>query len=179
MTAQSPNVLVVDDEQGILDVIRILLANNGFTPHTAHGGKAALEAIERVQPDIVISDIRMPGITGVEVLAAARAADPETPVILMTAQATLQSAVQAVNEGAFYYIQKPFRNDDLLAIVRRASREPAGERAVRAREGVVHGGGEGQDRPVRGRVRRNVLPRRGRRDGALDPGEAPPDATAA
>lgn len=121
MTAQSPNVLVVDDEQGILDVIRILLANNGFTPHTAHGGKAALEAIERVRPDIVISDIRMPGITGVEVLAAAREADPETPVILMTAQATLQSAVQAVNEGAFYYIQKPFRNDDLLAIVRRAA----------------------------------------------------------
>jgi len=73
-----------------------------------------------LRPDVVISDIRMPGVTGVEILAAARAADPETPVILMTAQATLQSAVQAVNEGAFYYVQKPFRNDELLAIVRRA-----------------------------------------------------------
>ena len=118
--AQSPRVLVVDDEQGILDVIRILLANNGFTPHVAHGGRAGLEQIEELRPDVVISDIRMPGVTGVEILAAARAVDAETPVILMTAQATLQSAVQAVNEGAFYYVQKPFRNDELLAIVRRA-----------------------------------------------------------
>lgn len=116
-----PTVLVVDDERGILDVIRILLANNGFTPHVAHGGRAGIEQIQVVRPDIVITDIRMPGVTGAEVLSAARTVDPETPVILMTAQATLQSAVHAVNEGAFYYIQKPFRNDELLAIVHRAA----------------------------------------------------------
>ena len=56
-----------------------------------------------------------------EILAAARQSDPDMPVILMTAQATLQSAMQAVNEGAFYYIQKPFRNDELIAILRRAA----------------------------------------------------------
>ncbi|MGI9090348.1 MAG: sigma-54-dependent transcriptional regulator [Gemmatimonadaceae bacterium] len=116
-----PSVLVVDDERGILDVIRILLANNGFTPHVAHGGRAGLEQIEAIRPDIVVTDIRMPGVTGAEILAAARATDPEMPVILMTAQATLQSAVHAVNEGAFYYVQKPFRNDELLAIVHRAA----------------------------------------------------------
>jgi two-component system response regulator HydG len=60
-------------------------------------------------------------VTGVEILAAARQSDPDVPVILMTAQATLQSAMQAVNEGAFYYIQKPFRNDELVAILRRAA----------------------------------------------------------
>jgi DNA-binding NtrC family response regulator len=74
-----------------------------------------------LRPDIVLTDIRMPNVTGVEVLSAAREADPDTPVILMTAQATLQSAMQAVNAGAFYYIQKPFRNDELIAIVRRAA----------------------------------------------------------
>src|SRR5882672_1140170 len=63
----------------------------------------------------------MTTISGVEILAAARASDPDIPVILMTAQATLQSAMQAVNEGAFYYIQKPFRNDELVAILRRAA----------------------------------------------------------
>jgi len=120
-----PSVLIIDDEQGILDVIRILLNNNGFAAHTAHGGRAGIEQIESVQPDIVISDIRMPDVSGTEVLSAARAANPETPVILMTAQATLQSAMQAVNEGAFYYIQKPFRNDELLAIVRRAAEHRA------------------------------------------------------
>jgi DNA-binding NtrC family response regulator len=116
-----PSVLVVDDESGILDSLNILLRNEGFTPHLAHGGKAGLERISELGPDIVLTDIRMPNVTGVDILAAARQSDPDVPVILMTAQATLQSAMQAVNEGAFYYIQKPFRNDELVAILRRAA----------------------------------------------------------
>jgi DNA-binding NtrC family response regulator len=121
----APTVLVIDDEQGILDVIRILLGNNGFAAHAARGGRAGLEQIESLKPDIIISDIRMPDVSGTDVLSAARAANPETPVILMTAQATLQSAMHAVNEGAFYYIQKPFRNDEMLAIVHRAAEHRA------------------------------------------------------
>jgi len=117
----APTVLVVDDESGILQTLEILLRAEGFAPHLAHGGKAALEQIPLLSPDIVLSDVRMPQVTGVEVLAAARAHDPDVPVILMTAQATLQTAMQAVNEGAFYYIQKPFRNDEMLAILRRAA----------------------------------------------------------
>jgi len=117
----APNVLIIDDEAGILDSLRILLKNEGFTPHVALGGKAGLEQIESLSPDIVLSDVRMPTVSGLQVLSAARQRDPDTPVILMTAQATLQSAMQAVNEGAFYYIQKPFRNDELVAILRRAA----------------------------------------------------------
>ena len=124
-TVNSPSVLVVDDEQGILDVIRMLLSNNGFRAHTAHGGRAGIEQLHAIQPDIVISDIRMPDVSGTDVLSAVRTAFPETPVILMTAQATLQSAMHAVNEGAFYYIQKPFRNDEMLAIVHRAAEHRA------------------------------------------------------
>jgi DNA-binding NtrC family response regulator len=120
-TSSRPNVLVVDDESGILETLEILLRNEGFTPHVALGGKAGLEQIAALSPDIILTDVRMPQVTGVEILAAARAHDPLTPVILMTAQATLQTAMQAVNEGAFYYIQKPFRNDELLAILRRAA----------------------------------------------------------
>jgi DNA-binding NtrC family response regulator len=116
-----PRVLVVDDESGILDSLRILLRNEGFAPYTALGGRQGLEMIESVEPDIVLSDVRMPNVGGVEVLGAVRRRDPEIPVILMTAQATLQSAMQAVNEGAYYYIQKPFRNDELVAILRRAA----------------------------------------------------------
>lgn len=120
-TDNKPSVLIVDDESGILDSLNILLRNEGFTPRTAHGGKAGLAAIAETRPDIVLTDVRMPNVTGVEILAAARQSDPDVPVILMTAQATLQSAMQAVNEGAFYYIQKPFRNDELIAILRRAA----------------------------------------------------------
>ncbi|MDB4908957.1 MAG: hypothetical protein JWO05_3741 [Gemmatimonadetes bacterium] len=115
------SVLVVDDESGILESLGILLRNEGFNCTLAHGGKKGLELIESMTPDIVLTDVRMPSISGVEILSATRAQHPDCPVILMTAQATLQSAMQAVNEGAFYYIQKPFRNDELLAILRRAA----------------------------------------------------------
>ena len=122
MTAtRIPSVLVVDDEPGILETLNILLRNAGFEAHMARGGRAGLEQLHALHPDIVLSDIRMPDVGGVEILAAARQQDPDTPVILMTAQATLQSAMQAVNEGAFYYIQKPFRNDELVAILKRAA----------------------------------------------------------
>ncbi|MGH7514579.1 MAG: sigma-54-dependent transcriptional regulator [Gemmatimonadales bacterium] len=115
-----PSVLVVDDESGILDTLRILLRNEGFEVTTAQGGKAGLEQIRSGTHDIILSDVRMPQVSGLDILNAAREQDPMTPVILMTAQASLQSAITAVNSGAFYYIQKPFSNDELVAILRRA-----------------------------------------------------------
>jgi two-component system response regulator HydG len=114
-------LLIVDDESAILDALRILLKNEGFDVLTAQGGKAGLEQLKNAAPDIVLTDVRMPSVTGLDILTAVRQQDPETPVILMTAQASLQTAIQAVNEGAFYYIQKPFSNDDLVAICRRAA----------------------------------------------------------
>lgn len=121
LVASAPRVLIVDDEPGILDSLRILLKNEGFVPFTAQGGRAGMARIDELRPDIVLTDVRMPDVGGVQVLSTARQVDPEVPVILMTAQATLQSAMQAVNEGAFYYIQKPFRNDELVTILRRAA----------------------------------------------------------
>jgi two-component system response regulator HydG len=121
MTAPQPSILVIDDESGILETLRILLKNEGFDVTTAQGGKAGLEALKGSAPDIVLTDVRMPQVTGIDILSAVRQQDPETPVILMTAQASLQTAIQAVNEGAFYYIQKPFSNDDMVAICRRAT----------------------------------------------------------
>src|SRR5256885_1021644 len=91
--SQQPSILVVDDEMGILDVLRILLKGEGFDVTTAQGGKAGLEALKGNPPDIVLTDIKMPGVSGTEILAAVREQDPETPVILMTAQASLQSAL--------------------------------------------------------------------------------------
>ena len=120
MSAVKPAILVIDDEQGILETLRILLKNDGYDVETVQGGKAGLEALKRGRPDVVLADIRMPQVSGLDVLAAVKDQDPETPVILMTAQASLQSAIQAVNQGAFQYIQKPFPNDYLLEVCRRA-----------------------------------------------------------
>jgi two-component system response regulator HydG len=119
-SAMKPSVLVVDDETGILETLRILLKNEGFVAHVALGGKQGLEQIETLSPDIVLTDVRMPSIGGLDILAAARGKDADIPVILMTAQADLRSAIQAVNEGAYHYIQKPFVNDDIIAVLRRA-----------------------------------------------------------
>ena len=117
----APTVLVIDDEQGILDAIRILLKSEGFIPYTALGGKKGLEQIAALKPELIITDVRMPDVTGLDILSSVRAHDPEAVVILMTAQASLQSAIGAVNNGAFYYIQKPFKNEELVTIVRRAA----------------------------------------------------------
>jgi DNA-binding NtrC family response regulator len=116
----TPRVLLVDDESGILDTLKILFKGEGYEVQVASSGKEAMSALDQDRPDLVLTDIRMPGASGLEVLTKARAVDPELPVILMTAQASLQSAVRAVNEGAYYYLQKPFANDELLAICRRA-----------------------------------------------------------
>ncbi|MBI2072185.1 MAG: sigma-54-dependent Fis family transcriptional regulator [Gemmatimonadetes bacterium] len=120
MSAVKPAILVIDDEQGILETLRILLKNDGYDVETMQGGKAGLEALKRGRPDVVLADIRMPQVSGLDVLAAVKGQDPEAPVVLMTAQASLQSAIQAVNQGAFQYIQKPFPNDYLLEVCRRA-----------------------------------------------------------
>ena len=117
---ERPSLLIVDDESAILDSLRILFKNEGFEVTVARGGPAALEALDRAVPELVLTDVRMPTVNGLEILAAAREHDPDLPVILMTAQAELKTAIEAVNRGAFHYIQKPFDNDELIAICRRA-----------------------------------------------------------
>jgi DNA-binding NtrC family response regulator len=118
-------ILIIDDENSILDSLRILFKGEGFEVETATNGRLGLEALERQRPDLVLTDVKMPGAGGIDVLNRARELDPELPVLLMTAQASLQSAMQAVNQGAYYYIQKPFSNDELLAICRRAAESRA------------------------------------------------------
>ena len=119
--SRATKILLVDDETGILDTLRILFRGEGYDVVSALSGREAMEALPEQSPDIVLTDIRMPGTSGLEVMARAHEVDPEVAVILMTAQASLQSAVRAVNEGAYYYLQKPFANDELLAICRRAA----------------------------------------------------------
>ncbi len=127
----SLKILVIDDETSILNTLEILLRGEGFDVVTETSGRDALAQWDEIDPDIVLTDIRMPGFTGMDVLATARDRDGQVPVILMTAQASLQSAIEAVNKGAFYYLQKPFSNDDLIALCRRAA-----ENRVLKRENV-------------------------------------------
>lgn len=119
MTNAKPRILVVDDEEGIVETLSVLLKREGFEVATALSGQEAIEKLSE-RHDVVLTDIRMPNISGIDVLAEARSLLPDAAVVLMTAQASLQSAIQAVNQGAFHYVQKPFTNDELLAILRKA-----------------------------------------------------------
>ncbi|MFQ5678148.1 MAG: sigma-54-dependent transcriptional regulator [Gemmatimonadota bacterium] len=118
MSKEKPRVLVIDDEQSMVETLSVLLAGEGFEVLSALSGAEGLEKFADTNPDVVLTDVRMPKVTGVQVLESIREEDPDTPVVLMTAQASLQSAVQAVNLGATHYIQKPFKNEELVAVLR-------------------------------------------------------------
>jgi DNA-binding NtrC family response regulator len=115
-----PRILLVDDEESLVETLAVLLKREGFGVISALSGAEAIEKLED-KPDVVLTDIRMPKVSGIDVLSETKTRHPDVPVVLMTAQASLRSAIDAVNEGAFYYIQKPFTNDELLAILRKAA----------------------------------------------------------
>ena len=113
-----PSVLIVDDESAILDTLRILLKNEGFETHVALGGKQGIERLHDVKPDIVITDVRMPNVGGLEVLSAARQRDPDLPVILMTGGSKEpERTTKAVELGAVGLLYKPFSHAELNEIV--------------------------------------------------------------
>ncbi|MCC6285731.1 MAG: sigma-54-dependent Fis family transcriptional regulator [Phycisphaerales bacterium] len=113
-------ILVVDDKDMMRDSVSATLQRAGFTVITADGGEKAVELVSRKRPDAVVSDLKMPGMTGLELLERLRAIDDELPVVLMTAFGTIETAVRAIKHGAFDYITKPFEGDELIIAVKRA-----------------------------------------------------------
>lgn len=113
------NVLVVDDEKNYLIVLEELLEEEGYKVLTASSGSEALDTIANTPVDTVLSDIKMPGMSGVELLEQITAIDPDLPVILMTAYAEVDQAVDAMKKGALDHIQKPFDNTEVKKAVAR------------------------------------------------------------
>ena len=113
-------ILVVDDEQSMCQYLSILLQKEGYEVETASGGAQALEMFAANAYDLVMTDIQMPKVDGIEVLKQIKESGRECPVIIMTAYASEQSAIDAVNLGAFSYLQKHCKNDDIKMVVRNA-----------------------------------------------------------
>lgn len=113
-------VLVVDDKEMLRDSVGATLQRAGFNIVTAESAPAALEAIARRRPDCVVTDFKMPGMTGIELLEQARQIDDTLPFIVMTAFGSVDTAVQAIKKGAFDYLTKPFEGDELVISVKRA-----------------------------------------------------------
>jgi DNA-binding NtrC family response regulator len=113
-------VLVVDDKEMMRDSVGSTLQRAGFTVVTAPDGEAALDVVAKRRPDAVVTDLKMPGLGGLELLERVRQIDDDLPVVLMTAFGAVETAVQAIKLGAFDYITKPFEGDELIIAVKRA-----------------------------------------------------------
>jgi DNA-binding NtrC family response regulator len=125
-----PHLLIVDDEPDLRWVLRGLFEDEGFEVQEAGDGQEALQIVERREPDVVLSDMRMPHVSGLQLLRELRARKPELPVILLSAVEDLATAVDAIKEGAFDYQAKPFDGPRLLLSVRRAAEQRALRREV-------------------------------------------------
>jgi two-component system NtrC family response regulator len=115
-------VLVVDDDASLRRVLEYNLAREGYAVLTADSGERALALLETERVDLVITDIKMPGMDGMDLLRRVRQASPETQVIVITAFGTIEMAVEAMKAGAFEYVTKPFKRDELSLAVRKALR---------------------------------------------------------
>ena len=113
-------ILVVDDEQSMCQFLAIMLRRENYLVTAVTQGSEALEKMREEEFDVVITDIKMPEMDGLEVLSAVKKIDPNIPVIIMTAFASQRSAIEAVNRGAFQYLEKNAKNDDIKMVVKNA-----------------------------------------------------------
>ena len=117
-------ILVVDDEKNIRLMLSQALASNTTTIETAINGEEALQKLQQSDYDLLLLDLRMPGMDGVQVLRLVHAQHPKLPVILLTAHGTVETAVEAMQSGAVNFLQKPFSPREIREAVDKALQEP-------------------------------------------------------
>ena len=120
---KAPRVLVIDDDPGLAEVIELLLSREGYAAERAGSVKSGLERVAATEPDLVITDLKLPDGTGLDVIQRIRSERPELPLILITSYSSLESAIAALRAGAVDYLIKPFENDEFLHAVDRALNE--------------------------------------------------------
>ena len=112
------NILIIDDEEILQDVLTSLLRKEGFATSSATTGQQGLDVLEREEIDLVLLDLMLPDMSGLEVLKKIRATDPDQVVVVITAFSSIEGAISAMRQGAFHYIPKPFKNEEVLLTIR-------------------------------------------------------------
>lgn len=115
-----PSILVVDDDRGLLQLLSIRLRREGFAVRTADGAREALSTLTQVHPDLIITDLRMPEMDGIQLLEEISQRFPVMPVILLTAHGTIPDAIDATRQGAYAFLSKPINDEELLSSIRSA-----------------------------------------------------------
>src|SRR5438132_9251898 len=114
-------ILIVDDEEVLRDVLEAVLQREGFDVVMASTGEQALAILDDDDAiDLAILDVMLPGISGIDTLRAMRIANPYLPVIVITAYSSIDGAIEAMKQGAFHYIPKPFKNEEVILTVNKA-----------------------------------------------------------
>ncbi|HYK00805.1 MAG TPA: response regulator, partial [Thermoanaerobaculia bacterium] len=113
-------ILIVDDEEVLRDVLDVMLRREGFECLSAASGEEALNVLETEEVDLVVLDVMLPGISGIDTLRAIRISNPTLPVIVITAFSSIDGAIEAMKQGAFHYIPKPFKNEEVILTVNKA-----------------------------------------------------------
>ncbi|HUT45218.1 MAG TPA: sigma-54 dependent transcriptional regulator, partial [Sedimentisphaerales bacterium] len=132
---EKPRVLIIDDEASIRSILSTLLKKNGYHVQVADSGESGLDVYAQFKPAVILLDLKMPGIDGMEVMEVLdRRLNADSKTIIMTAHGEVRSAVEAMKKGAFDYLEKPFDNDELLAIISRAVEMVTLKRRVRELE---------------------------------------------
>src|SRR5580700_10716005 len=132
-------VLVVDDEENIRLVLRTLLKKHGYETEVADSGEAALAALDSFDPDVILTDVRMPRMGGLDLLGALKAKQHPATVIVMSAYGNVDLAIEAMKAGAYDYVSKPFKPDEIVLALRKAEEREALRRENRAlREQIRH-----------------------------------------
>ena len=113
------NILIVDDEEVLQDVLTSLVRREGWNSLSARTGEEALTLLEREEVDLVLLDLMLPAMSGMEVLKQIQQRDPDQVVVIITAFSSIEGAIDAMREGAFHYIPKPFKNEEVLHTIRK------------------------------------------------------------
>lgn len=136
------SVLVIDDEPVLQDVLSTLLGNDGFEVHAAMSAAEGLTVLAEEDIDVVLLDLMLPDRNGLDLLPEITKSAPDLPVIVITAHSSVESAIQAMREGAYHYVPKPFKNEVVLHLVRRAAERRELERENRLLRSRLDGVGE-------------------------------------
>ena len=123
MDPSATRVLIVDDDRDISPMLSALMNKEGLTSMMAHDGETALRMVPVARPDMLLVDVKMPGIDGMTVLKRVKETDPHLPVVLITAYAEISASVAAMRAGAFDYLAKPFDHPEVVRVVRAALAE--------------------------------------------------------
>ncbi|MEM7352988.1 MAG: sigma-54 dependent transcriptional regulator [Acidobacteriota bacterium] len=113
------NILIVDDEEVLQDVLTSLVRREGWNPLSARTGEEALSLLEREEVDLVLLDLMLPAMSGMEVMQQIHRRNPDQVVVVITAFSSIEGAIAAMREGAFHYIPKPFKNEEVLLTIRK------------------------------------------------------------